>query len=162
MASFSGGMDFSPGQPIRLPSPPETMPARPLTLRCNDRPEVITGQTVRRGQFLIQPLRRSEPCFISPVTGTVRQVRAISEEGGYEVVIDPPGESMVTSLEVAPPRGRKLEHWFAAMRQVGPWADPDGKVGLIAQLEAAAQRPVQTVICVGLDMLPLLPDRSSN
>ena len=121
MAKLLGGMEFTQGQPVRLPAPPDQLPAQTLRIHCPDRPEVIVGQTIRRGQFLIEPLRLSDSCYVSPVTGTVRQVTPI-ESGGYTVVIEPPGESVVTSLEVAPPRGRKLDNWFAALRQVGPWA----------------------------------------
>jgi electron transport complex protein RnfC len=153
-------MEFTQGQPIRLPPPPDQLPAQRLRFFCPDRPEVITGQTIRRGQFLIQPLRLSDACFVSPITGTVRTVTP-QHGGGYSVEIEPPGETVVTSLEVAPPRGRKLDNWFAALRQVGPWADPDGGVGLIAQLDAARGRPVESLVCVGLDPFPPYPNRSS-
>ncbi|MBI1370398.1 MAG: 4Fe-4S dicluster domain-containing protein [Planctomycetes bacterium] len=163
MAKLSGGLDFPQGQPLRLPPPPEQLAAYPLQMYCPDRPEVITSQTVRRGQFLIEPLRHSDACYVSPITGTVRSVTPVDEDGGggYRVLIEPPSGTVVTSLEVAPPRGRKLENWFAAMRQVGPWSDLDGGVGLIKQLDAARNRPVDRLICVGLDAFPPYPDRSS-
>ncbi len=160
MNKVLGGMEFTQGQPIRLPPPPDQLPAHRLRFNCPDRPEVIHGQTVRRGQFLIQPLRQSDSCHVSPITGTVRAVTPL-ETGGYVLEIDPPGETVVTSLEVAPPRGRKLENWFAALRQVGPWSDLDGGVGLITQLDAARSRPVETLVCVGLDRFPPYPNRSS-
>lgn len=160
MGKVLGGMEFTQGQPIRLPPPPDQLAAHRLEFFCPERPEVITGQTVRRGQYLIQPLRQSEACHVSPITGTVRSVTP-SPAGGYTLQIDPPGETVVTSLEVAPPRGRKLENWFASMRQVGPWADQDGGVGLIAQLDAARGRPVESLVCVGLDRFPPYPNRSS-
>ncbi len=160
MANVLGGMEFLQGQPIRLPPPPEQLPRHRLVIHCPERPEVITGQTVRRGQFLLQPLRESESCFVSPITGTVRDVSP-RPGGGYRLVLDPPGQNVVTTLEAAPPRGRKLDLWLTALRNVGPWDDPDGGVGLISQLDAARNHPIDTLICVGIDPFPPYPDRSS-
>ena len=160
MAKSPGGMEFLHGQPIRLPPLPDQLPAVPLNLRLPERPEVIVGQAVRRGQALLQPLHESHACYVSPVTATVRDVRPAAA-GGYEVNLEPPGPSVVTTLEASAPRGRKLDNWLLALRQVGPWADPDGSVGLIAQLDAARNRPVDTLICVGVDPFPPCPDRSS-
>lgn len=160
MGHFAGGMEFPLGQPLRLPSPPQQLPAHPITIRTPDRPEVISGQTVKRGQYLIEPILPSEACYVSPVGGSVRHVTP-QPDGGYELTIDPGGEQMPTSLEVGPPRGRKLENWFAALRLVGPWSERDGGVGLIKQLDAARNHEVDTLICVGVDDLSLYADRSS-
>lgn len=161
MAKLPGGLDFVQGQPLRLPAPPEQLPAYPLQVICPQRPEVITGQTVRRGQMLIEPIRPSDACHVSPITGTVRAVAPMAGDEGYHVTIEPPAGTVVTSLEVTPPRGRKLENWFAVLRQVGPWSEIDGGVGLIRQLDAARNRPVDRLVCVGLDRFPPYPDRSS-
>jgi len=167
MAKIRGGMEFRPGRPIRLPTPPDTIATGPLRLRCPQRPEVVEGQVVKRGDALIRPQRDSASCHVAPFTGTVRQVVPASGPGGssalggYDVTIEPAGQAVSTSLEVPPPRGRKLEAWFATLRQIGPWADRDGNVGLIPQLEAARTARPDTLICVGLDPFPPYPDRSS-
>lgn len=160
MGHRPGGMEFTQGQPIRLPPPPEQLPATPIHVICPERPEVILGQTIRRGQHLTQPKRRSQACLVSPVTGTLKQLEPM-EGRGYHLVIEPAGRSVTTSLEVGPPRGRKLENWFEAMRSVGLWGQPDGGVGLINQLEAASNRPVEALVCVGIDPFPPYPDQSS-
>ena len=160
MATIPGGMDFSQGRPVRLPPPPEDLPAEPLRLDCPARPEVIPGQSVRRGQCLLRPVHDSDSYHISPITGTVGELTP-SGAGGYEMAIEPPGERVVTSLEAPAPRGRKLENWLEALRRVGPWADRDGGVGLIEQLNAARNHKVDTLICAGMDPFPPFPDRSS-
>lgn len=160
MGHFAGGMEFPLGQPIRLPPPPQQLPAQSVIIRTPDRPEVIMGQTVKRGQYLIEPILPSESCYVSPVGGSVRRVDQ-QDDGGYELEIEPGGDQIPTSLEVGPPRGRKLENWFAALRLVGPWSERDGGVGLIKQLDAARNHEVDTLICVGVDALSLYADRSS-
>jgi len=164
---LQGGLDFMQGQPLRLYPPPEQLPAYPLTLICPQRTEMIAGQTVRRGQFLIEPMRASDACHVSPITGTVRSVTPVStpsdpsDQTTYHVQVEPPAGTVVTSLEVTPPRGRKLENWFNVLRQVGPWTENDGGVGLIRQLDAARNRPVDQLVCVGLDPFPPYPEHSS-
>src|ERR1019366_4744402 len=104
---------------------------------------------------------------VSPITGTVRQVRPLasnpihsSSHGtaagtgdapaptgpdavltapaddvprGYEITIESAAASSPTTLELPAPRGRRLDTWFVALRQVGAWTDRDGGVGFIAQ-----------------------------
>lgn len=167
MAKMRGGIEFRAGRPIRLPPPPDAIAGHRLRLRCPERPEVVVGQVVKRGDHLIKPMRDSVACYVSPITGTVRAVKPASGPGGsspvkgYDVTIEPASPTVPTSLEVPPPRGRKLDAWFSALRQVGPWNDRDGNVGLVPQLEAARNTPPDTLICVGLDAFPPFPDRSS-
>jgi electron transport complex protein RnfC len=153
-------MEFLQGQPLRLSPPPEQLHGERLTIHCPERPEVIIGQTVRRGQFILQPLRENESCFVSPITGTVRDISP-RPGGGYRLILEPPGASVVTTLETQAPKTRKLDQWLAALREIGPWDDADGGVGLMAQLDAARNRPVHTLVCVGVDPFPPYPDRSS-
>ena len=167
MAKFHGGMEFRPGRAIRLPAPPPKLPAHALRLFCPSRPEVVTGQVIAQGQVLTHPVRPSECNHVSPVHGTVRSVRQVGVTrgertlSGYEVTIEPPGEMMPTTMPVEPPHGRKLEAWFSAMQQVGPWGDADGGIGLIPQLKAAGISEPDTLICVGLDSYPPFPVRST-
>ncbi|MBI1335815.1 MAG: hypothetical protein GC164_02505 [Phycisphaera sp.] len=167
MVTMLGGMEFVTGTPMRLTAPPETVESSPLRLRCPQRPEVVAGQVVKRGDYLVRPGRESVSCYVSPITGTVRRVAAAEGPGGssavrgYDVTIEPAHPTVSTALETPPPRGRKLDAWFTAMRHIGPWNDRDGNVGLIAQLEAARNTQIDTLICVGLDEYPPFADRSS-
>ncbi len=162
MSKMRGGMEFVAGRPIRLPPPPESLSCGVLRLRCPERPEVVVGQMVRRGDPLTRPIRESVAFHLSPVAGTVRRVQPAEAAGaGYDVVVEPSSPASPTTLDVAPPRGRKLDVWFNAIRQIGPWHDNDGNVGLIAQLDAARAAPPDTLICVGLDAFAPIADRSS-
>lgn len=164
-------MEFAAGRPLRLPPPPPMLAVPGVRLRCIERPEVIQGQAVRPGQVLLRPTQTGSWFQVSPLAGTVRSVEpAYRLEGhlapgadprGYEVVIEAASPTSATSLEVAAPRGRRLDAWFVALRQIGSWSDRDGGVGFIAQLAAAQTQPVDTVICVGLDAFPPYPDASS-
>ncbi|MCE9590662.1 MAG: 4Fe-4S dicluster domain-containing protein [Planctomycetes bacterium] len=166
MAGISGGMEFRAGVPIRVPEPPGTLPARGIRLVSRERPEVIAGQVVRAGQQLFRPGRPGMACYISPLMGIVKRVTPLMEHDGesawgYELAIEPSGDRAETQMNVAPPAGRKLESWFAAMCQIGPWSDADGGVGLVPQLEMAKERKPKQVILVGLDAYPPCPDRTS-
>ncbi len=163
MPTFQGGMEFLPGRTIRVPAPPETIPAHVIRLICHERPEVIAGQVVRQCQVLLAPSHVDSACHVSPVTGTVRQVRSINTFRGpaFEVTIEPSLTSVPAQLSVKPPDERKLDTWLSVMKQIGPWSTPDGGVGLMAQLDAARTNKPDTVICVGLDAFPPYPVRSS-
>lgn len=166
MTGIRGGMEFQTGVPIRVPEPAAVLPARGVRIVSRERPEVLAGQSVRAGQALFRPSREGKACHISPVMGTVRRVTPLSpREGepawGYEVAIEPSGERAETALAVAPPAGRKLESWFAAMCRIGPWSDADGGVGLVEQLEAAKESRPDTAVLIGLDDYPPCPDRTS-
>lgn len=147
-----------------MPVPPETIPAHVIRLLCHERPEVTAGQVVRQCQVLLEPSLGSSACHVSPITGTVRQVRSLTTPMGpvFEVTIEPSLTSVPTQISVKPPEERKLDAWLAVMKQVGPWSTPDGGVGLMAQLDAARQAKPDTVICVGLDAFPPYPVRSST
>jgi electron transport complex protein RnfC len=160
MGNFKGGMEFQPGQPVRLPPPPATLPAMPLELFLRERPEVHAGQIVRQGQPLTQPRQLGQAACVSPASGIVREM-APEAGGGYRVRLEPTEATVPTALPIGPPRGRKLHQWFEALKNAGPWADRDGHVGLMAQLHAAQTAPPDTLICVGLDEYPPYADRSS-
>jgi electron transport complex protein RnfC len=54
-----------------------------------------------------------------------------------------------------------LSNWLQAMRKLDAWVDPDGAIGLLPQLEAALERPPNTVILNALDRFSPYPDASS-
>lgn len=172
MAHFRGGMEFAAGRPLRLPAPPPTISVPGVRLRCHERPEVIQGQALRPGQVLLRPTQIGSWYQVSPLAGTVRSIdpvhrleghlaQGVEEHRGYEIVIEAASPTSATSLEIAAPRGRRLDAWFIALRQIGSWSDRDGGVGFIPQLAAAQTRKIDTVVCVGLDAFPPYPDASS-
>ena len=160
MGKFRGGMDFHPGQPVRLPPPPATLPAMPLELFLKERPEVHAGQIVRQDQPLTLPRQIGKAAYICPANGIIREM-VPQADGSYRLRLEPADDTVATALPVGPPRGRRLPEWFEAFKHVGPWTDHDGGVGLIAQLHAAQTAPPDTLICVGLDEYPPYADRSS-
>lgn len=170
MRRIRGGMDFPAGRLTTISPPPPQLPAQPIVLRVDERPEVHAGQAIRQGQLLTQPVHMHLGCQISPVSGTVQRMEPIDgtdqpsatrRRRRFEIQIDPHGSSCEPFISFSPPRGRKLENWLAAMRQLGAWAGHDGGVGLLPQLAATVHHKVDTVILNGLDRFPPFPDASS-
>lgn len=154
-------MEFSAGQPVRIPPPPTHIPAQCLHLRCPTETDLTAGQRVGVGQALIRPLP-GRATVISPMDGVIRKItKDPHDQRGWTVVIDPTRNRVATSLAVEPPRERKLDDWIKSVPRLGAWAVRDGYVGLLAQLEAATENPPSTLICVGLDTFPPYPVRSS-
>ncbi len=166
-----GGMQFTPGRPIRLPSPPDTLQAQPIQVVCPNQPVIAVGQTVSRGQLIANREPSDTAACTSPVAGVVREVIPVGgggESGGSQseaqqwvVRIEPDQENVPTAMDLDPPRERRIDHWLDVMRGMGRWAVRDGGVGLEPQLRAAHEHKPDTLICVGLDSYPPFPVRSS-
>ncbi len=163
MTKNPGGMEFRPGRPLRLPPPPDRLPATPVRLWCHGPPEIGVGQTVEQGQPLTATGRSSGIC---PISGTVSDVCLVASHptdgaSGFYVTIKPAGHDMPTTLAVEPPQSRTVDDWLSVLGRMCPWGSCDGHVGLTAQLEASRDRRPDTLICVGLDEYPPYPVCSS-
>lgn len=166
-----GGMAFRPGRPIHIPPPPDQLPAFPIRLVCPDSAGLTVDQTVRQGQLLTDQNDPSIPNIICPIDGKITKlvptdpdpaaIRPIDQSRHVEVTIEPQSEHVDTSWDTPPVHGRTLDDWLKSLRRTGVWSWRDGYVGLLSQLEAAQERPPDTLICVGLDSYPPFPVRSS-
>lgn len=161
-----GGMQFRPGRPILLPPPPADLPAQPIRLECAGRPQVDVGQIVSKGQQLAAlPTSESSSTLgcVSSVDGTVSHIDARVPRHGdwFDITIQPNGERMSATLDIAPPDHRTVESWLTTRQMMCPWAVRDGNVGLFAQIAAVPIRTPDTLICIGLDHYPPYPVRSS-
>ncbi len=165
MNKVRGGMEFPAGRLRQIAPPPTHLTAGPVLLRVPHRPEVHTGQPITAGQALTDPRGGGVGCHVSPYDGTVERMEPIdspdTDQRLYELQLSPGVAEAETSLPVEPPVGRKLANWLAALRKIDPWAELDGGVGLLPQLEAARQRKPDTVILNGVDRFPPYPDSSS-
>ena len=155
MGIICGGMEFPIGKPTRLPSPPETIAPCPIEVRLPRKPSVVEGQSIRAGQRLISD-ESGRWSVVSPVDGRVGKItpldrREASITPGFTLKIDSIADAYETSLGIDPPSGRLFKDWLEALRQLGTWPGRDGWVGFERQIDAAAERPPQTIICVGLD-----------
>ena len=163
----AGGMEFMHGQPVALPSLPETIPASPLRLSCDDKPSVRPGDHVQPGDPLTNPTRPQSHHTVAPIAAMVQDVLTIppdepnTRSPSHSIVLSPADQQAPTYIERPPPPGRDPDRWFEAMRRVGGWTTIPGMPGLIAQLHAAMQNHPKHLVCIGVDEFSPFPDRSS-
>lgn len=164
MAMMLGGLDFPAGRLRQIAAVPQQLAAAPVVMRVRHRPEVHAGQTVMAGQVIAESRATGRGRCVSPFDGVVERMQPL-ENGGdekvYEVRLVAEGRETKTVLPIAAPEGRELSNWLAAMRHVDPWADRDGGVGLLAQLQVARDHRPDLVILNGLDRFAPYPDSSS-
>lgn len=179
MESMHGGMMFRPGRPIRISPPPDVLPACRLHIRCPTRPEVVSGQKVEAGQALATPTDEFPFTRISPVTGTIVAVEADHSDSigdddtiftappdSFRISIQPTGDSMTTSIAVAPPSLNGLQCWLTELSRRGAWTDSDPATqlpchGLINQLMQVQKQRPDALLGNGLDAYPSVADHTS-
>lgn len=164
MGRMRGGMEFVEGEPVKLPPPPGSMPARTLQLSCPQRPEVVVGQQVRAGQALCEPVDDASGCRTSPADGTVRRISPGRDARGrrtYIVTVEPEEPRVPGTISVVAPVRQKFESWFSAFRRTDLWREYGMAVGLLEQLAVAREHAPALLLCVGLDRFPPYPVHSS-
>lgn len=160
-----GGMEFKTGRPILIPQPPDSVVVHKLQLWCPTDPTVMPGGRVTTGQAIAPACPGRSGVRRSPACGVVQRITLGAKQGGWAggvwVAIDAEGRAESATLDRPAPAGRKLGTWIDAMHDADLWPDADGAVGILAQLQAAAETRIDTVICVGVDRFPPYPDASS-
>jgi|GEM_PF-2161477 len=154
-----GGMEFTMGKVVDVPPPPPALPGQPLRLHVGLKPIVSAEEKVQAGQHLTKPEDEGVSAHISPIPGHVSHIHEVT--GGFDIHVVPEEPRVPTQVEHDVPKTRKLGPWLEAIHKLGPCGESDGRVGLLAQLEASAITRPDTVICIGVDGFPPYPAQSS-
>ncbi len=163
MAKLRGGMDFRSGTAVTLPPPPDRAAGDTLRITCPGPPTPAEGRPIAAGDRLYTADHEHAPHLTCPIAATVDALIPWpgADDPRVDVVLTPTVEAVAGALALDPPSKTDPDAWREALRDTGPWPQPRLGPDLVTQLRRGRDRPLDRLICVGLDNFPPYPDRSS-